>query len=158
MPRSTSVRFLTVKSLNTLPVSPWEKAWTIARERTNMTPAYAQSSLCRGDGIQKVGWWRAHNAEPAIDMNDFAGNCAGELAQHFTIPIPPTLSASRLRRNGAMAAFTSCILSKSPTPLELTVRKRSVLIALTRVPEGPSSLARYRTLHSSAAEQIPIRL
>ena len=76
----------------------------------------------------------------------------------ITMPMLPTSSASRLRRSGEMAALTICILSKSPTPLELTVRSGPALMALTRVPDGPSSLARYRTQHSSAALQIPIRL
>ena len=61
-------------------------------------------------------------------------------------------------RSGATSANEPYIFLKPPMPAAASVRTGPAEIALTRMPSGPRSAARYRTEASRAALATPITL
>jgi hypothetical protein len=63
-----------------------------------------------------------------------------------------------LARSGATSANDPYSFLKPAMPAADSVRTGPALIALTRIPSGPRSAARYRTAASRAAFATPITL
>jgi hypothetical protein len=72
--------------------------------------------------------------------------------------VPPTSSLVTWARRGAIWSNGPYSLRKSRTPDADSVRIGPAEMALTRMPSGPSSEARYRTAASRAALDTPITL